>query len=388
MARSARRVLFYSHNGVGVGHLQRQLDLAVGYRSRHPDSAVLVATGSPGVSMFAFPAGIDFLKLPSLVMVDRYRTWKPRDLAVPTETVVAMRAELLHSTVATFAPDLLIADFMPAGVDGELLPALDELARRGGAAIAGFRDVVDDPAFVRTLWDETGVYDVLRRHYVTVSVYGDPLMLDFAAYGLSTGLPPVRYCGYLGREPEAWRGGPRGTPPLILAMSGGGVDGSFVLERFCEAAGRLRPQIGGTWIAVTGPLMSARDHARVEALAELTGVEVRRVVTRLRSLVAEADCVVAMAGYNSVCDILSFRRPAVLVPRNGPSMEQTIRAAKLDEWGAARVVAKCDLAPDRLASEIGTALAQGAAPPAPIRLDGVANAIEILDGATAQVHVA
>src|SRR5262249_11678717 len=127
-SRSGTRVLFYSHNGVGVGHLQRQLDLATAYRERHPDSVVLLASGSHGASMFKIPDGIDYVKLPSLQMVDRYRTWTPRDLRLPLRDVIELRAELLHDTVKTVAPDLLVADFMPAGPYGELLPALEELA--------------------------------------------------------------------------------------------------------------------------------------------------------------------------------------------------------------------------------------------------------------------
>ena len=70
VANSSTRVLFYSHNGVGVGHLQRQLDLATAYHDRHPDSVVLIASGSHGASMFKIPSGIDYVKLPSLRMVD------------------------------------------------------------------------------------------------------------------------------------------------------------------------------------------------------------------------------------------------------------------------------------------------------------------------------
>src|SRR5262249_17472829 len=153
---------------------------------------------------------------------DRYRNWEPRDLPLPIETVIEMRAETLRETVRKFAPDLLVADFMPAGPYGELLPALDELQRQGGSAIAGFRDIVDEPAFVRELWQETGVYDILRSRYAGVCVYGDPAVLDFGEYGLAaaTGVP-LHYCGYLGREERAEA--PAGSDgPLVLATSGGG----------------------------------------------------------------------------------------------------------------------------------------------------------------------
>src|SRR5262249_522852 len=140
--------------------------------------------------------------LPSLQMVDRYRTWTPRDLPLPLRDVIELRAELLHDTVKTVAPDLLVADFMPAGPYGELLPALEELERPGGPAVAGFRAVIDDPEFVRQLWTEAGTYDVLRRRYMSICVYGDPRTIDFiSAYGLDDELAGrVRYCGYLGRR--------------------------------------------------------------------------------------------------------------------------------------------------------------------------------------------
>ena len=111
------------------------------------------------------------------------------------------------------------------------------------------------------------------------------------------------------------------SQPFVLATSGGGADGSVVLDQFLHAAGLLRPQVGGRWLAVSGPLMAEADHERLVRLGERFGVEVARVVPELRRKVAQADCVVAMAGYNTLCDVLSYRRRAVLVPRPGPSLE-------------------------------------------------------------------
>jgi ATP-binding cassette, subfamily B, bacterial len=386
--RSPQRVLFYSHNGVGVGHLQRQLDLATAYHGRHPDSAVLLVTGSRGASMFEFPDGVDYLKLPGLRMVDRYRNWEPRDLPLPIETVIEMRAETLRETVRNFVPDLLVADFMPAGPYGELLPALDELDRQGGGAIAGFRDIVDEPNFVRGLWQETGVYETLRNHYAEVCVYGDPAVLDFGEYGLgpAAGIP-VHYCGYLGRpEPE-----PRRAPepsPYVLATSGGGADGSIVLDQFLHATELLRPEHGGRWLAVSGPLMADDDHDRLVRLGARFGVEVRRLVPELRREIAEADCIVAMAGYNTVCDVLSYRRPAVLVPRPGPSHEQSLRADRLQDWNAAEIIRSPQLSSLQMANAIRSVLSCGEPPTPPVSLDGVRNTLDVLDTALEQARAA
>jgi ATP-binding cassette subfamily B protein len=380
-SRSRRRVLFYSHNGVGVGHLQRQLDLATAFRDRHPDSVVLLASGSHAASMFKIPSGIDYVKLPSLQKVDG-RTWIPRELPLPLRDVIELRADLLRDAVRTVSPDLLVADFMPAGPYGELRPALDELERCGGRAVVGFRDVLDEPAFVRRVWRETGVYEVLRTHYSAICVYGDRRMLDFVqAYGLDDDLASrLHYCGYLGRATRE-RNGSTGTPerPHVVATSGGGADGPALLETFVRAAGQLQPRVGGTWTAVTGPLMDDDDHARIVSLAEQDGVTVHRQVPDLRNTVAAADCVVSMAGYNTVCDIMSYRRPSVLVPREQPSKEQSLRAERLREWGVADVVHAEELRPTSLADAIENALGRPALPPAPVPLAGLEKAVDVFD---------
>ena len=38
-----------------------------------------------------------------------------------------------------------------------------------------------------------------------------------------------------------------------------------------------------------------------------------------------ADLLVSMAGYNTTCEIMRFRKNAIIIPRPGPSAEQTIR---------------------------------------------------------------
>lgn len=375
------RIVFYSHNGVGVGHVQRQLDLARAYKRRHPDAGVLLATGSHAASMFEFPDGIDFVKLPSLRMVDRYRNWEPRDLPLPRDEVVALRTEILRETVARFQPHLLVADFMPTGPYGELVPALDELARHGGRAIAGFRDVIDDPAYVRTLWRETGVYEALRHRYWAVCVYGDPAMTDFAD---EYALPPdvtakLNYCGYLGRGPQPLADASPVERPYVVATTGGGVDGAWGLEHFIRAAAALRPRLGGTWRAVSGPLLPMAEHDRLVKLAEPAGIGVDRFVAGLRTEVARADCLVGMAGYNTVCDVLSYGRPAVLVPRPGPSREQALRAARLQEWGLVHMIPSEALDGDRLGDALASALAGETRPAPPVSLDGFDTVVDIFD---------
>ena len=81
-------------------------------------------------------------------------------------------------------------------------------------------------------------------------------------------------------------------------------------------------------LLVAGPLMGEKTQWELEhTAAVLPSVRFLRFVGGLAPYVAAADVVVSMAGHNTVSEILSFGRPAVLVPRVAPPREQTIRAA-------------------------------------------------------------
>src|SRR5262249_52495438 len=150
----------------------------------------------------------------------------------------------------------------------------------------------------------------------------------------------------------------------------------------------LCPELGGRWLAVSGPLMADEDHDRLVRLGARFGVEVRRVVPELRLEIAQADCIVAMAGYNTVCDALSYTRPAVLVPRPGPSQEQSLRADRLEAWNAAEVVRPSELSSREIANAIRTVFSRGEPPATPIPLDGIRNTLDVLDTALEQARAA
>lgn len=54
---------------------------------------------------------------------------------------------------------------------------------------------------------------------------------------------------------------------------------------------------------------------------------------RMEELIAGARGVVSMGGYNTYCEILSFDKPALIVPRLQPREEQLIRAQRASALG-------------------------------------------------------
>jgi predicted glycosyltransferase len=373
------RVLLYSHNGVGVGHFQRQLRLAEALRRRRPNAAILLITGSYAAGALSGPLGFDFVTLPSIRMVDRGESWEPREPGLSIRQVIRIREDLLRRTVRRFRPDVLVADFMPTGPYGELVGALEELTASGGRAVAGFRDIIDEPAFTRDLWSRTGVYDALREHYASILVYGTPEVMDFGDYGINGELSTrLQYVGYLGQSPGPSPQRAESTPPAILACTGGGVDGGTLLETFIRAARQLQAQLGPQ-LVVGGPLLSTAELGRLQALADGLPIKVRRFVSDLGETVKESGVVVTMPGYNTTCELLSGWARAVVVPRAGPNHEQRIRGEWLESWGRASVLEPLKLSVEELVKAIHAQLGAPTPPPPPVQLDGLDRAAAVVE---------
>jgi predicted glycosyltransferase len=68
----------------------------------------------------------------------------------------------------------------------------------------------------------------------------------------------------------------------------------------------------------------------------------------MMSLMDAADVVVSMGGYNTVCELLTLKKRAVVVPRVRPVQEQGIRAERMAALGLLRTVHPDRLTPQHL----------------------------------------
>jgi predicted glycosyltransferase len=70
------------------------------------------------------------------------------------------------------------------------------------------------------------------------------------------------------------------------------------------------------------------------------------------SHIAAADLVISMAGYNTTVEILRMKKPAILIPRAGPSLEQRTRARLFAERHWVDMIDPDELTPEVLAERI------------------------------------
>ena len=354
--RSRRpRVLTYSHDGVGLGHLRRNMGLVGALLEEVPEASVLMVTGSLAAGSFALAPHVDQLKLPSLTKVSNDNFVSQR-LGMDRQSITQLRSGVIAAATDTFEPDLLLVDFYPLGVNRELEAALRQIRmqRPSTAVILGWRDILDEPEQVWRDWGETAQLRAIEELFDEVLIYGSRHVYDSVAeYRLNSAIASkVTFTGYLLEQritPAA--ASASATGPTVLCALGGGKDGAVLGWAFLEAMGHLAAA-GWKGDLVTGPLMSANDQTILAQCAARIGVSCRDFDGDLPARIAEADAVVAMGGYNTVCEVLGAATPSVIVPRVTPRREQFLRATRLSSRGLLRMVAPHDLSGSSLASAV------------------------------------
>jgi predicted glycosyltransferase len=343
MTDRSSRVLIYSHDTFGLGHLRRCRALAHAMVERTKNLTVLILSGSPIIGSFDFRARVDFVRIPGVIKL-RNGDYTSLNLHLDIEETLALRASIIRHTAEIFDPDVFIVDKEPLGLRGEVRETLELLKERGTRLVLGLRDVLDEPTLLGPEWARKNAMPALRDLYDEVWVYGLPEICEpLAGLPLSRSVRgKTRYTGYLARTlpatpsarmlPEITRA------PYLMTTTGGGGDGEALIDAVLRAY-ECDPGLPLPMLLVLGPFMASEAQAGFMArAAALPNVEAITFETNLEYLLAHAQGVVAMGGYNTFCEILSFDQRAIIVPRTQPRLEQRIRAERAAELGLVRMI--------------------------------------------------
>jgi predicted glycosyltransferase len=275
--------------------------------------SVLILSGSPIIGNFDFRARVDFVRVPGVIKL-RNGEYTSLALHIDIEETLAIRASIVQHTAEAFDPDIFIVDKEPLGLRGEVAGTLELLKSKGTPLVLGLRDVLDEPATLRAEWARKRALPALRDLYDEIWVYGDPEICDPLA-GL--GMPQiirdkVRFTGYLRREIPV--DAPAHAPlnkieaPYLLVTPGGGGDGQEMVD-WVLSAYETDPDLPHPALLVLGPFMASENQAEFQARAD-----------------------------RSFCEILSFDKPGLIVPRTVPRKEQYIRASRAQDMGLVRML--------------------------------------------------
>lgn len=378
-------MMAYSHDGFGLGHLRRNTNIATRFVRTTPRSNALLLMGCPPGAFFGAPAGIDFIKVPSIVKIAA-ESYRPLNLRISLQKMKALRASLIQKTAEVFKPHLFLVDHVPTGVWAELLPTLQMLRDQEDSPriVLGMRDIVDAPEVVRELWRRENVYEAISNYYDEVLIYGCKNVFDTASeYWLDAKLPGrIRYCGYVcSEEPLKSKDRIRDElqitkDKLIVVMAGGGGDAYPMLRACIDAFRLLAKDAPCEAIFIVGPLMDPEQNECLRREAEGLRVRVLSHTYENLSYMNAADLVITMGGYNSLTEALSLKKKALVIPRAGPRAEQIMRAKLFEERGLIDVVYPHELSPERVAKRLIEDLERDdyPAPNEDVKMDGAAQA--------------
>jgi len=335
------RVLIYSHDTFGLGHLRRCRTIAHFLVEKYKGLTVLILSGSPIIGSFDYRARVDFVRIPGVIKL-RNGEYTSLGLHIDLDETLAMRASIIRHTAEIFEPDLFLVDKEPLGLRGEIAETLDILRKRGTVTVLGLRDVMDDPTVLRREWQRKRALPALRSLYDEIWIYGlEQLGVPLSGLSVPKSVrQKMIYTGYLRRDT------PKGTmssmveteEPYLLITAGGGGDGAEMIDWVMKAY-EHDPSLPFSALFILGPFMPPALQRSFQQRAQcLPNVQALEFDSRIEILMETAAGIVAMGGYNTFCEILSLNKRALLVPRTQPREEQLIRGQRAQQLGLARML--------------------------------------------------
>ena len=373
---NASRVLIYVQHLLGVGHLQRALQLSSALL-RHGYQVDLVSGGRP--TQLQLPANLRIHQLPPLYSADGSFSrlldangdeidddWRER------------RKRLLLDIFKSSSAQVLITETFPFGrrmLRFELLPLL-EASRKSvecRQVIASIRDILQ-PRSKPERNRET--CDLIEAYYDHVLIHGDENIarLEDSFAKADCIADKLFYSGYICAQtpPDA----PVNTGADEVLVSAGGSATGLQILRAALAAKSLSACKDLHWRLLVSPAITTADFNLLQDLAD-DGVSVERNRTDFSELIKRARLSISQAGYNTMTDLLNSATPAVVIPyAEADEIEQTLRARALQARGRLIALNQSELGPESLARAMAAALASNAA--LAVNLNGADNSAAMI----------
>jgi UDP-N-acetylglucosamine--N-acetylmuramyl-(pentapeptide) pyrophosphoryl-undecaprenol N-acetylglucosamine transferase len=315
-------VIFFAHNGKGVGHITRLLAIAREFRRMILDRGLVVSmffiTSSEGDGRL-HEAGFPVFKIPSLQAVSP----EVREAI----DYPAIAATCMYQLLQTMKPDLLVIDGAPTIA----LRAVDEVPERDfrnlGCPVAYVNHLVREESF--SLY--TSSFFKLDRVIIPEFDNHEPKLAAVLPPGSAFVGPIVDIPDeYAGSRSEARRrlGLKQDLYTIYVSTGGGGHrDAQRQIETICSVTCSMpntQTLIGA------GPLYRGKtvQHANVHWRVDNSG----------HDLILASDVAVSAAGVNSFNELMYFGLPTVFVPLATGADDQFDRARRAERVGAGTLV--------------------------------------------------
>lgn len=355
MEPDSYNILMYSHDTYGLGHIRRTM--AIARNLVRPGVNILIVTGSPIVGRYTMPKGVDFVRMPGMIKKSN-TVYVPHSIKVDPKIAISIRKNIISSTAKAFKPDLFIVDKVPSGLKNEVLPTLKWIKKNLPCTrvVLGLRDILDDAESTQADWKKKKFPEILRDLYSEIWVYGEKDLynpIDEYAFPDDIAEKTV-FTGYIPRKVPKIRKVKRKQKQVVVTIGGGG-DGYIVLDNYLKML-ESNGTVEFKTLMITGPFLDPKRLDELADRARALKVQIKPFVKNIEKRMAHADLVVTMGGYNTLCEILSLRKPALVIPRDNPRQEQLLRAQVFKGRGLCDFIKWDEVGPEILREKVDALL--------------------------------
>ncbi|MDJ0726587.1 MAG: glycosyltransferase [Prochloraceae cyanobacterium] len=353
------RLTIYSHDTYGLGNIRRMLEICKYFLKTLSNCSILLISGSPLLHSFRLPKGLDYIKIPCIGR-DLEGELSAQYLKIDTDETLELRSQIIRTAIINFKPDLLLVDKKPYALKGELKDTLEYLEKflPKTKVVLLLRDILDAPEKTISEWQENQYYQGIERYYDRIQVVGMQEIFDVTKeYQFPSNIAKkVKFCGYIRRESGIKTADilrqelqVKSNEKIVLVTAGGGADGYKLIDNYLKGIERNKLQNNIKNIIISGPEMPLEQREQLKKnAANNPKIKIIEFTDDLNSYMEAADLVVAMGGYNTICEILSLNKKAVIIPRIKPVKEQWIRTTRMAKLGLFKAIHPELLTPENM----------------------------------------
>jgi predicted glycosyltransferase len=351
---------------------------------------VILVTGGPRIDT-KFPKHVRVIQLPDLQMGQEFKGLFSSDQNASLDQIKKKRQTKLQAIIEKHKPGLFLSELYPFGRKAfrfELDPVLEairnpRLSRCG--VVSSVRDILVEKEDQKK--HEGRAVETLNNYFDAVLVHSDPKWFTLKETFLRFDeiKIPIFHTGYIAPKPLAnarnrirKQLGIAEEDVMIVASAGGGSVGKPILESAIGAFDYLNIETTPHLFVYTGPYIDQREFAELTALKKSQRIQIAKFTPDFLSFLSAADISISMAGYNTTMNILSAGVPALVWPF-AANREQRLRAERLADRGALKLLDDQDLNPEDLARIVRETLTRAALRKVDIDLNGAANTAQWLE---------
>jgi predicted glycosyltransferase len=380
------KVIFYCQHVLGVGHLFRAREICKALDGHE----VILITGGPQIET-KLPKHVTVVKLRGLQMDRKFKGLFSSDKSVSLDQVKKKRQKKLLAIIQKEKPDIFFLELYPFGRQAfrfELDPALQAIRSNRHArcgVISSVRDILVEKEKPK---HERRALERLNTFFDAVLVHSDPnlITLKETFFRFDEIRIPVMHTGYIAQKPpDNARSRIRNQlgigegDIMIVASAGGGSVGKPILESAIRAFDHLKVDGRPYLYVFSGPYMADPEFTYLKGLKQSKRIQIEKFTPDFLSYLAAADISISMAGYNTTMNILATGVPALVWPF-AENREQRLRAERLADRGALRLINDQDLNPDDLAGIMGQTLTRADSGKTDIDMNGAVHTAQWLEG--------